>query len=157
MSAFLFDGWTSYIYPHVLARTDENRLGTTILVPGPYRAELATQPYHVGFQKEYAPKSLNFVWYNLWWAWLGRTMAGKREVLQLYRAILRQGRTLRYTDGDYFRRKVRQEFRRWKGTKNPAEIQFQIEVGLQTSLCIEYYEELFSSIVLSLPRKPDIF
>lgn len=84
-------------------------------------------------------------------------MAGKREVLQLYRAILRQGRTLRYTDGDYFRRKVRQEFRRWKGTKDPAEIQFQIEVGLQTSLCIEYYEELFSSMVSSFSRKPDIF
>jgi len=84
-------------------------------------------------------------------------MAGRREVLQLYRAILRQGRTLRYTDGDYFRRKVKQEFRRWKGTKDPAEIQFQIEVGLPTSLCIEYYEELFSSMVSSFSRKPDIF
>ena len=56
-------------------------------------------------------------------------MAGSREVLQLYRAILRRGRELRYTDRDYFRREVRQEFRRWRGTNDPGEIRFQIAVG----------------------------
>ena len=38
-------------------------------------------------------------------------MSGRREVLQLYRAILRRGQSLRYTDKEFFRRTVQLEFR----------------------------------------------
>lgn len=53
--------------------------------------------------------------------------ANVREVLRLYRTILRRGKALRYTDRDYFRGTVSEEFKRWKGETDPAEIQFQVE------------------------------
>ena len=55
-------------------------------------------------------------------------MAGRSEVLHLYRAILTRGKALRYTDGDYFRRQVRQEFKKWAESTDSAEIEVQIEV-----------------------------
>ena len=55
--------------------------------------------------------------------------ANAREVLRLYRAILRRGQALRHTDRNYFRRTVSEEFKRWKGAMDPAEIRFQLEVN----------------------------
>ena len=55
-------------------------------------------------------------------------MAARSEALQLYRAILTRGKALRYTDGDYFRRQVRQEFKKWAESTDSTEIEFQIEV-----------------------------
>ena len=54
--------------------------------------------------------------------------AAKREILGLYRVILRRGRRLVYTDKDYFRKSVRREFQRWKNETEPEKIQFHIEV-----------------------------
>lgn len=61
--------------------------------------------------------------------WLSVMSANVREVLRLYRTILRRGKALRYTDRDYFRGTVSEEFKRWKGETDPAEIQFQVEVN----------------------------
>ena len=57
-----------------------------------------------------------------------------REVLSLYRSILRQGRLqLKLTDQNYFRRLIREEFERNRHQEDSAEIQFQIEVRQQAS------------------------
>ena len=50
------------------------------------------------------------------------------EALRLYRAILRETRSLKYTDRDFLRREIRREFDKWKNERNRAEIDFQIEV-----------------------------
>ena len=57
-----------------------------------------------------------------------------REAVMLYRAILRQARRLRFTDRDYFRRTVRQEFQK---NRQPEEIEFQIEVYVTLTLIID--------------------
>ena len=57
-----------------------------------------------------------------------------REVLSLYRSILRQGRLqLKLTDQNYFKRLIREEFERNRHQEDSAEIQFQIEVCQQAS------------------------
>ena len=52
-----------------------------------------------------------------------------REVLRLYRAILRRGDTLTHTDKDFFRKTVGREFRKWSRETNSEEIAAHIEVG----------------------------
>ena len=61
--------------------------------------------------------------------WLPIMATSAREVLQLYRAILRRGQALRYTDRDYFRRTVSEEFKRWKDERDPKEVEFHIRVS----------------------------
>lgn len=50
------------------------------------------------------------------------------EILSLYRQILRSSKTLRYTDRDYYVRRIRLEFDTRKELKDQAEIGFQIQV-----------------------------
>ena len=64
-------------------------------------------------------------------------MAGRSEVLHLYRTILTRGKALRYTDGDYFRRQVRQEFKKGAESTDSTEIEVQIEVMATAS--VEHY------------------
>ncbi|KAJ8363236.1 hypothetical protein SKAU_G00120670 [Synaphobranchus kaupii] len=45
----------------------------------------------------------------------------KGAVLQLYRALLRAGRHLQYTDRNYYRRAVTREFRRCQSLNAPQE------------------------------------
>ena len=52
----------------------------------------------------------------------------RREVLRLYRAILRRGDSLVYTDRDFFRRSVRHEFNKYSLESNKDEIVRHIEV-----------------------------
>lgn len=54
--------------------------------------------------------------------------AGSREVLQLYRQLLRYGKELKFTDQSYFRRRVRKEFQLNKDLQSEADIQFNIKV-----------------------------
>lgn len=54
--------------------------------------------------------------------------AGSREVLQLYRQLLRYGKELKFTDQSYFRRRVRKEFQLNKDLQTEAYIQFNIKV-----------------------------
>ena len=68
-------------------------------------------------------------------------MAARSEALQLYRAILTRGKALRYTDVDYFRRQVRQEFRKRVESTDSTEIEFQIEV--------------MSTVTVHMPQLPD--
>lgn len=60
--------------------------------------------------------------------------ATSKEALRLYRAILRRGNSLTYTDRDFFRRTVRKEFQRWSREKNPEEINHHLEVTIATLL-----------------------
>ena len=49
-------------------------------------------------------------------------------VMALYRNLLRQGRNLKLTDKDYYRRMIRQEFDRQKDEVEVTKIQEQYEV-----------------------------
>ncbi|XP_035194780.1 MIEF1 upstream open reading frame protein-like [Oxyura jamaicensis] len=53
----------------------------------------------------------------------------REAVLSLYRALLRRGRALRYTDRDFYRAAVRSEFRRHRGLQRPEDRERQLEKG----------------------------
>lgn len=53
-----------------------------------------------------------------------------QKVLQLYRQILKQGRSLRYTDFEFFRRSIRREFEQQKDEVEAKVIKEQYEVIL---------------------------
>jgi len=52
-----------------------------------------------------------------------------KEVISLYRALLRYRRGLQFTDKDYFYRRVRFEFEKNKYLTNAFDIKFQIAKG----------------------------
>lgn len=54
--------------------------------------------------------------------------ATSREVLQLYRKLLRYSQELKFTDQSYFRRRVRKEFRLNKDLQSESDIEFSIKV-----------------------------
>lgn len=54
----------------------------------------------------------------------------RRQVLQLYRALLTYGRTLELTDPDYYYARVRREFEAHKNLTSEKERQFYFEKGL---------------------------
>ncbi|NWU36500.1 MIDUO protein, partial [Hylia prasina] len=57
--------------------------------------------------------------------------AWSREVvLSLYRALLRRGRGLRYTDRDFYLASIRREFRRNQGLQRLEDKERQLEKGL---------------------------
>lgn len=51
-----------------------------------------------------------------------------REVLQLYRKLLKYGQELKLTDQTYFCKRVRKEFKTNKNLTSEADIQFNIKV-----------------------------
>lgn len=53
----------------------------------------------------------------------------RSAVLQLYRALLRAGQHLEYTDRDYYRRAVTREFRRCQTLSAPAEREDALKRG----------------------------
>lgn len=53
---------------------------------------------------------------------------GRREVLRLYRAILRRGDSLLYTDKEFFIRTVRHEFKKYSLESRKDEVSRHIEV-----------------------------
>lgn len=53
-----------------------------------------------------------------------------RQVLQLYRNLMRYSKELKFTDQNYFRRRVRKEFNRNKNLQSEADIEFYIKVIL---------------------------
>lgn len=53
-----------------------------------------------------------------------------REVLQLYRKLLRYGKELKFTDQNYFRRRVRKEFKLNIELQSEADIRFNIKVNV---------------------------
>lgn len=54
----------------------------------------------------------------------------RASVLSLYRALLRQGRELRYTDRDFFLATIRREFRKNQKLQDPVARERQLEKGL---------------------------
>lgn len=53
-----------------------------------------------------------------------------QKVLQLYRQILKEGRSLKYTDYEFFRRSIRRDFERQKDEVEAKVIQEQYEKGI---------------------------
>lgn len=51
-----------------------------------------------------------------------------QKVLQLYRKILKEGRSLKYTDYEFFRRSIRRDFERQKDEVEAKVIKEQYEV-----------------------------
>ena len=60
-----------------------------------------------------------------------------REVLRLYRAILRRGKGLKYTDKDFFKSAVRLEFKKCSRDTQP-EVNIEVNVSI-ASLSPFYY------------------
>lgn len=54
----------------------------------------------------------------------------RKAVLSLYRALLRQGRELRYTDRDFYLAAVRREFRKNLKLADPEARERQLQKGL---------------------------
>ncbi|KAJ8024442.1 MIEF1 upstream protein [Holothuria leucospilota] len=52
----------------------------------------------------------------------------RRAVLSLYKSLLREGERLQYTDQNFFRRSVRQEFEKVRHESENAERQRQLNV-----------------------------
>ncbi|NXI67261.1 MIDUO protein, partial [Anseranas semipalmata] len=53
----------------------------------------------------------------------------REAVLSLYRALLRRGQRLRYTDRDFYLASVRREFRRNQGLQRLEDKERQLEKG----------------------------
>ncbi|CAL7941651.1 unnamed protein product [Xylocopa violacea] len=53
----------------------------------------------------------------------------KSGVLKLYKDLLRYGENLKYTDKTYFRRRIRQSFKKNKDLVDQTEINFQFQKG----------------------------
>lgn len=51
------------------------------------------------------------------------------EGVRLYRALLRFGDTLQYTDKSYYRRRIRFEFEKHRVVTEPGEVRLQVEKG----------------------------
>ncbi|XP_058064840.1 mitochondrial ribosome and complex I assembly factor AltMIEF1 [Anopheles bellator] len=55
--------------------------------------------------------------------------ANRLSVLSLYRDLLRYGAQLKYTDKDFFRARIRAEFRKSASLSDPKEIDFCYKKG----------------------------
>ncbi|KAM6291630.1 mitochondrial ribosome and complex I assembly factor AltMIEF1 [Porphyrio hochstetteri] len=53
----------------------------------------------------------------------------REAVLALYRALLRQGRRLRYTDWDFYLASIRREFRKNQGLQQLEDKEKQLKKG----------------------------
>ncbi|NXR29239.1 MIDUO protein, partial [Cinclus mexicanus] len=53
----------------------------------------------------------------------------REAVLSLYRALLRRGRGLRYTDRDFYLASIRREFRRNQGLQRLEDKERELEKG----------------------------
>ncbi|GFG28838.1 hypothetical protein Cfor_08457 [Coptotermes formosanus] len=57
------------------------------------------------------------------------TVPTGRQVLQLYRDLLRYGQQLQFTDKDYFARRIRKEFKQAKNIESAEDINFYYQVS----------------------------
>lgn len=53
-----------------------------------------------------------------------------RQVLQLYRKLMQYSKELKFTDQNYFRRRIRKEFRQNKDLVSATDIDFHIKVRI---------------------------
>ncbi|XP_048522732.1 MIEF1 upstream open reading frame protein [Dendroctonus ponderosae] len=54
----------------------------------------------------------------------------QREILKLYKNLLRYGEQLKYTDKTYFFRRIRKEFKTHKNITDEADVNFKFEKGI---------------------------
>lgn len=50
------------------------------------------------------------------------------QVVHLYRRLLKYGNQLQYTDKNYFKNRIRAEFRQHKELKDAEKIEFEVKV-----------------------------
>lgn len=65
-----------------------------------------------------------------------------KKVLQLYRQLLKYGNQLQYTNQNYFKNRIRTEFRQHKELESPTEIEFEVKVRANNFSSMEF-EPLF--------------
>ncbi|XP_076244103.1 mitochondrial ribosome and complex I assembly factor AltMIEF1-like [Calliopsis andreniformis] len=53
----------------------------------------------------------------------------RQITLKLYKDLLRYGQNLKYTDQNYFQRRIRNSFKENKSLTNQTEIEFQLQKG----------------------------
>lgn len=53
-----------------------------------------------------------------------------RSTLTLYKKLLRYSNCLKFTDVEYYKHRVRQEFRKYKSLQDPEKARFQYQVKL---------------------------
>lgn len=51
-----------------------------------------------------------------------------RQAIQLYRKLIRYSHELKFTDPEYFRQRIRKEFRRNQHLESAADIEFNLKV-----------------------------
>lgn len=61
-----------------------------------------------------------------------------REILQLYRNLLRYGKQLKHTDRKYFQKRVREEFNQNKDLTHETDIQFNFKVSKLACIKLSY-------------------
>ncbi|XP_044753457.1 MIEF1 upstream open reading frame protein [Coccinella septempunctata] len=59
---------------------------------------------------------------------------GKQQVLKLYKNLLRYGQQLKYTDKEYFAKRIRNDFQKNKYLESKEDIDFNFERGLTVLL-----------------------
>ncbi|KAF4520373.1 hypothetical protein B566_EDAN012878 [Ephemera danica] len=64
----------------------------------------------------------------------------RRDVLNLYRSLLRYGKSIKLTEKNYYKGRIRAEFETNKNIENPADIKFHIEVQTLDVLAPAAYE-----------------
>lgn len=65
-----------------------------------------------------------------------------KQILQLYRDLLRYGKQLKFTDKTYYTDRIRAEFKRNKNLQSEADIEFNIKVNIHSFIkfvCIIIY------------------
>lgn len=77
-----------------------------------------------------------------------------RQVVQLYRKLIRYSHELKFTDQEYFRQRVRKEFRQNKSLESAADIEFNIKVRLGFvvhKIWINKQKHSIDSVLIFLP------
>ena len=59
-------------------------------------------------------------------------MTGSQQALSLYRQLLRKGKQLRFTDKEYYFKRIRAEFEKKRNLSDASEIEHNIQVNLET-------------------------
>lgn len=63
-------------------------------------------------------------------------MPSTRQIVQLYRDLIRYGNNLKLTDKEYYFNRIHREFRKNQNLENPKEITFSYEVS--NTKCFTY-------------------
>ena len=66
-------------------------------------------------------------------------MTRSQQVLSLYRQLLRKGKQLKFTDKDYYFKRMRVEFEKNRALSDKSEIEHNIQVNDKIYIYIPYW------------------